>query len=166
MPQRNSRNSSYPRKEPSSDKALASTLTKRLLRKRHDNSKGAQVEMTFLLHFILDSLHVEYDLLKFPTTLMKLNGQWINLSALIHVDNIMQGFLSLRQPIDSEQDIYLRNRMSSHIEAVGTFRLVLQNLIFVSKLVSSGFGFNFVGQDFHLLKNSSVVVSLSLVDGL
>ncbi|KAK2992078.1 hypothetical protein RJ640_023461 [Escallonia rubra] len=49
------------------------------------------------------------------------NTCWIVSGASIHIANIMQGFLSLRQPIGGEQRIYLGKGIRSHVEAVGTF---------------------------------------------
>ncbi|XP_038698010.1 uncharacterized protein LOC119995568 [Tripterygium wilfordii] len=40
----------------------------------------------------------------------------------IHISNTMQGFLNLRKPKESEQSIYLGNRMHSQVEVVGTLR--------------------------------------------
>ena len=112
------------------------------------------------------------------------NTWWIDSGTTIHVANIMQGFLSLRKTMGSEHGIYSGNGMRSHVEAVGTFRLVLEtnfvldlentlyvpsfskNLISVSKLVPLGFEFSFVGLDFRLFKNSSLVGCGTLVDGL
>ena len=54
------------------------------------------------------------------------NTWWIDSGTTIHVANIMQGFLSLRKTMGSEHGIYSGNGMRSHVEAVGTFRLVLE----------------------------------------
>ncbi|KAL0295040.1 UNVERIFIED_CONTAM: Retrovirus-related Pol polyprotein from transposon TNT 1-94 [Sesamum angustifolium] len=55
------------------------------------------------------------------------NTWWIDSGSTIHVANTMQGFLSLRKPMGSEQSIYSGNQMRSQVEAVGTFRLVFNN---------------------------------------
>jgi hypothetical protein len=112
------------------------------------------------------------------------NTWWIDSGTTIHVVNIMQGFLSLRKPMGSEQGIYSGNGMCSHVEAIGTFRLVLENgyildlvnifyvpsfsknLIFISKLVLLGFEFNFIGSNVYLFKNSNDIGSRILVNGL
>ncbi|KAL0359254.1 UNVERIFIED_CONTAM: hypothetical protein Sangu_0774800 [Sesamum angustifolium] len=49
------------------------------------------------------------------------NTWWIDSGSTIHVANTMQGFLSLRKPMGSEQSIYSGNQMRSQVEAVGTF---------------------------------------------
>jgi hypothetical protein len=112
------------------------------------------------------------------------NTWWIDSGTTIHIANIMQGFLSLRKPMGSEQGIYSRNGMRLHVEAVGTFRLVLENgyildlvntlhvpsfsknLISISKLVPLGFEFNFIGSNVYLFKNSTDIGSGILVNGL
>ncbi|KAK4408778.1 hypothetical protein Sango_0458800 [Sesamum angolense] len=55
------------------------------------------------------------------------NTWWIDSGSTIHVANTMQGFLSLRKPMGSEQSIYSGDQMLSQVEAVGTFRLVFNN---------------------------------------
>lgn len=55
------------------------------------------------------------------------NTWLIDSGTTVHVANIMQGFLSLRKLTGSKQDIYSGNGMCSHVEAMGTFRLVLEN---------------------------------------
>ncbi|KAL0297691.1 UNVERIFIED_CONTAM: Retrovirus-related Pol polyprotein from transposon TNT 1-94 [Sesamum radiatum] len=55
------------------------------------------------------------------------NTWWIDSGSTIHVANTMQGFLSLRKPMGSEQSIYSGNQMRSQVEAVGTYRLVFNN---------------------------------------
>jgi hypothetical protein len=112
------------------------------------------------------------------------NTWWIDSGTTIHVVNIMQGFLNLGKPMGSEQGIYSGNGMRSHVEAVRTFRLVLENgyildlvntfyvpsfsknLISISKLVPLGFEFNFIGSNVYLFKNSTNIGSRILVNGL
>jgi transposase InsO family protein len=71
----------------------------------------------------------------------------------------MQGFLNTRKSTSNEQWVYSGNKLFSHVEAVGTFRLILKtgyvldlenvffipcffrNLISVSKLDVIGFSF-------------------------
>ncbi|KAL0286530.1 UNVERIFIED_CONTAM: hypothetical protein Scaly_2791000 [Sesamum calycinum] len=55
------------------------------------------------------------------------NTWWIDSGSTIHIANTMQGFLSLRKPMGSEQNIYSGNQMRSQVEDVGTFRLVFKN---------------------------------------
>ena len=53
------------------------------------------------------------------------NTWWIDSGTTIHVANTMQGFLNQRKPTETERSIYSGNWISSHVEAVGTYRLVL-----------------------------------------
>ena len=112
------------------------------------------------------------------------NTWWIDSGTTIHVANTMQGFLNQRKPTESECSIYSGNRISSHVEAVGTYRLVLRsgfvlnlensffvpsfsrNLISVSRLLPYGFSFKFVGISFHLIKDNVVVGDGILDNGL
>ena len=90
------------------------------------------------------------------------NPWWIDSSCTIHVSNTMQGFLTT-QIINSpnEKFVFIRNKMKAPIEAIRTYRLILnighyldlfetlyvpfisQNLIFVSKLDTLRFSFKF-----------------------
>ena len=80
--------------------------------------------------------------------------------------------------------IYSRNQISFHVEAVGTYKLVLRsdfvlnlekknfvpsfsrNLISVSRLLSYGFSFQFVGISFDLIKENVIVGDGILDNGL
>ena len=55
------------------------------------------------------------------------NTWWIDSGTTIHVANTMQGFLNQRKPTESECSIYSGNQISSHVEVVGTYRLVLRS---------------------------------------
>ena len=84
----------------------------------------------------------------------------------------------------SELSIYSRNRKSSHVKAVGTYRLVLRfgsvldlertfyvpffsrNLISISRLLPYGFSFKFASISFHLIKDNDVVGDGILDNGL
>ena len=55
------------------------------------------------------------------------NTWWIDSGTTIHVANVMQGFLNLRKPEANKEFIYSGNQMSSKVEGVGTFRLVLKS---------------------------------------
>ncbi|KAH9668657.1 Integrase catalytic domain-containing protein [Citrus sinensis] len=95
-----------------------------------------------------------------------------------------KGFLNHRKPMESERAIYSGNKMPSRVEAVRTYRLVLnsgfvldldktfyipsfsRNLVSVSRLLPFGFGFNFLGIIFHLLKDSVIVGDGILDDGM
>ena len=112
------------------------------------------------------------------------NTWWIDSGSTIHIVNTMQGFLSQRKPKENERFIYSGNKMGSQVEAVGTFRLVLEsgfvldlentfyvpsfsrNLVSVSRLVTVGFSFLFENSTFSLFKNKTIVGYGSLVDGL
>ena len=112
------------------------------------------------------------------------NTWWIDSGTTIHVANTMQGFLNQRKPTESERSIYLGNQISSHVEAVETYRLVLisvfvlnlentffvlsfsRNLISVSRLLPYGFSFKFVGISFHLIKDNVIVGDGILDNGL
>ena len=91
---------------------------------------------------------------------------------------------NLRKPVGSEQDIYSGNKMCSHVEAVGTYNLVLsssfilhlektfyipsfsRNLISVSRLVHLDYSFNFSETSFNLFYKSDLVGNDTLSDGL
>jgi hypothetical protein len=51
------------------------------------------------------------------------NTWWIDFGTTIHIAKIMQGFLTLRKPMNSEQHIYSGNQMHSHVEGgpIGLF---------------------------------------------
>ena len=84
----------------------------------------------------------------------------------------------------SERSIYSGNKMSSHVEAVGTCSLILnsgyilqlkktfyipeysRNLISVSRLVSNGYSFNFSDSGFNLFYKSDIIGYDTLSDGL
>ena len=55
------------------------------------------------------------------------NTWWIDSSTTIHVANTMQGFLNQRKLTESERSIYSGNRISSHVEVVGTYKIVLRS---------------------------------------
>jgi hypothetical protein len=54
------------------------------------------------------------------------NKWWIDSSSTIHIVNTMQIFLNTRKPASNEQRVYSENKLFSHVEAVGTFRLILK----------------------------------------
>ena len=55
------------------------------------------------------------------------NTWWIDSGTIIHIANTIQGFLNQIKPAESERSIYSENRIGSHVEAVGTYRLVLRS---------------------------------------
>jgi len=54
------------------------------------------------------------------------NTWWINSGSTIHIVNTMQSFLNTRKPASNKQQFYSENKLFSHVEAVGTFRLILK----------------------------------------
>ena len=104
------------------------------------------------------------------------NTWWIDSGFTIHVSNKLQGMQNLRKPVGSEQCIYSDNKMSSHVEAIGTCSLVLsssfifelektfyvpsfsRNLISISRLVTLGFSFNFTDLGLVYLINPKLLV--------
>ena len=84
----------------------------------------------------------------------------------------------------SEQCIYSRNKMRSHVEAIGTCNLVLssgfllnlektfyilsfsRSLISVSRVVPLGYSFNFYETSLNLFYKSNLVGNGTLFDGL
>jgi hypothetical protein len=52
---------------------------------------------------------------------------WIDSSSTIHIVNTMQGFLNTSKPASNEQQVYYVNKLFSHVEVVGTFRLILKS---------------------------------------
>ena len=100
------------------------------------------------------------------------NTWWIDSGSTIHVSNTLQGMQNLRKSVGSEQCIYSSNKMSSCVEAIGTYNLVLsndfilelektfyipsffRNLISISRLVPLGFSFNFTDSGFSLSNKS------------
>ena len=60
------------------------------------------------------------------------NTWWIDSSFTIHVSNTLQGMRNLRKPMPSEQCIYLRNKMRSHVEGVGTCNSVLSSSLILN----------------------------------
>ena len=112
------------------------------------------------------------------------NTWWIDSGSTIHVTNSLQDLVNLWKPVGSERSIYSGNKMSLHMEAVGTCNLVLssgyilnlkktfyvhgysRNLISVSRFVSEGYSFNFLEFRFNLFFKSDVIGFGTLSDGL
>ena len=87
------------------------------------------------------------------------NTWWIDSSYTIHYSNILQRMQNIRKPVGSELCIYSSNKMSLHVEAIGTGSLVLssgfilelektfyvpsfsKNLISISRLLPLEFSF-------------------------
>jgi hypothetical protein len=112
------------------------------------------------------------------------NTWWIDSGSTIHIVNTMQGFLNTRKPANNEQRVYSGNKLFSHVEAVGTFRLILKtgyvldlenvlfipcfsiNLISVSKLDVIGFSFWFINSTFSIFKGENFIGGGTKIDGL
>jgi hypothetical protein len=54
------------------------------------------------------------------------NTWWIDFVSTIYIVNIMQVFLNTRKLASNEQRVYSGNKLFSHVEVVGTFRLILK----------------------------------------
>jgi len=109
---------------------------------------------------------------------------FIDSGTMIQISNTMQGFSSQREPNEGERFIYSRNRIRSHVAAIGTCRLNLgfgfvfelnnvfyipefsRNLIFVSRLVPLGYSIKFNASGFDLLFKSTIIGNSVLNDGL
>jgi hypothetical protein len=50
----------------------------------------------------------------------------IQSGSTIHIVNTIHGFLNTRKPASNEQRVYFGNKLFSHVEAVGTFRMILK----------------------------------------
>ena len=112
------------------------------------------------------------------------NTWWIDSGSTIHVSTVLQGFQNLRKPSEGELCVYSGNKMSSAVEGVGTYRLVLhtgyvlnldktfyipsfsKNLVSVSRLAPQGFDFQFKDVSFLIIKDSVPIGSGKLTDGL
>ena len=109
---------------------------------------------------------------------------WIDTGANVHVSNSMQGFLTIQTINPSENFLFMGNKDKAPVEAIGTFRLVLdsgyqldlcqtlyvpsisRNLVSVSALDKVGYSFELGNGKFSLFKNSSRIGSGILIDGL
>ena len=52
---------------------------------------------------------------------------WIDFGCTIHVKNVLQDLQNLRKLARSEKYIYSRNKMSTHVELIGDYSLVLSS---------------------------------------
>ena len=55
------------------------------------------------------------------------NTWWLDSGCTTHVSNIMQGFLSIQTTRPNEKFVLMGNRMKAPMEAVGTYRLILDS---------------------------------------
>ena len=87
------------------------------------------------------------------------NTWWIDSGSTIHISNTLQGIRNLRKLVGSEQNVLSGNKVGSHVDSIGTYNLVLdnvyvldlertfympsfsRNLIQVSRLVPLGYSF-------------------------
>jgi hypothetical protein len=112
------------------------------------------------------------------------NTWWIDSGCTVHVSNTMQGFLTTQTINQNERFIFMGNRVKAPVEAIGTYRLILdtghyldlfqtfyvpsvsRNLISLSKLDASGHSFKFGNGCFSLFKTNQFIGSGILCDGL
>ncbi|KAK2420702.1 putative mitochondrial protein [Trifolium repens] len=115
---------------------------------------------------------------------VNINTWWIDSGSTIHITNSLHGMQDLRKPVGSEKTVLSGSRMGSHVEAIGTCILILDNgfvlklertfyvpsfsrsLISVSRLVPFGYSFHFKDTSFELFYNSKCVGNGILSDGL
>ena len=105
---------------------------------------------------------------------------WIDSIATTHISMFMQSCLSCQKPIDGKRYIFVGDGKSVEVEAIGTFRLLLntgfyldlnetfivpsfsQNFIFISTLNKFGYSFSFGNNKFSLFHYSKMVSTSSL----
>ena len=133
----------------------------------------------------LDKKGTPFSFVCFESNMVNVNHNtwWIDSGSTIHVSNTLQGMQNLRKLVGSEQCIYSGNKMSSRVEAIGTYNLVLSsgfilelekifyvpsfttNLISILRLVPLGFSFNFTDSGFNISNKSKVIGYDALFDG-
>ncbi|RVW28514.1 Retrovirus-related Pol polyprotein from transposon TNT 1-94 [Vitis vinifera] len=136
---------------------------------RHSGSiEKLEVEMSesFLVHFILNTLLPRYGPFKISynthkdkwsiNELMTMCVQEEGRLLMEQGESAMLGMQNLRKPVTSEQFILSRNKMGSHVEAIGTF----------SRRVPFGYSFHFSETSFSLIYKSDCVGNGILSDGL
>ena len=139
--------------------------------------RKAWFEKRGIFHYV--SVFFESNLAEVPN-----NTWWLDSGATTHVSNMMQRFITIRTTNPASDFLFMGNRMKAPIEGIGTYRLVLdsgyqldlsetiyvpsisRNLISVSKLDVCGFDVKFGSNSFSLFKNSGVIGSGFLIDGL
>ncbi|KAG6467852.1 hypothetical protein ZIOFF_072416 [Zingiber officinale] len=107
------------------------------------------------------------------------NTWWLDSGGTTHVSNTMQGFLTIQTISPNEKFILMGNRVKVPVEAVGTYRLILdtghhldlyetlyvpsisRNLVSVSKLDVAGYYFKFGNGCFSLYKHTYMIGSES-----
>ena len=112
------------------------------------------------------------------------NTWWIDSGSTTHISNTMQGFLTIQTIKSNESFVFMGNRNKVPVKGIGTYRLVLDtghyldlfqtlyvptfscNLVSLPKLDVAGFVFKFGSGSFSLFKNSKLIGSGTLCDGL
>ncbi|KAG6517285.1 hypothetical protein ZIOFF_020670 [Zingiber officinale] len=105
------------------------------------------------------------------------NTWWLDSGGTTHVSNTMQGFLTIQTISPNEKFVLMGNRVKVPVEAVGTYRLILdtghhldlyetlyvpsisRNLVSVSKLDVAGYYFKFGNGCFSLYKHTYMIGS-------
>ncbi|PIN14720.1 hypothetical protein CDL12_12642 [Handroanthus impetiginosus] len=103
------------------------------------------IKKEFKCHFCKKKGHIKRDCVKFQKLLENkgnpiscvcsesnmvdvIYNTWrIDFGSTIHISNTFQGMRNLRKPVESEQSIYMKNKMHSHVELIGTCILVLSS---------------------------------------
>ena len=77
----------------------------------------------------LDKKGTQFSFVFYESNMVNVNHNtwWIDFGSTINVSNILHGMQNLRKPVGSEQCIYSGSKMSSRVEAIGTYSLVLSN---------------------------------------
>lgn len=112
------------------------------------------------------------------------NTWWIDSGCTTNISNTMQGFLTIQAISPKKKFFFMGNRMKVPVEAVGTYRLILdtghhldllktlyvpsisRNLISLSKLDVDGYSFKFGNGCLSLFKYTHMIGSSVLYDGL
>ena len=112
------------------------------------------------------------------------NTWWIDSGSTTHISNTMQGFLTIQTIKSNESFVFMGNRNKVPVKGIGTYCLVLdtghyldlfqtlyvptffRNLVSLPKLDVAGFVFKFGSGSFSLFKNSKLIGSGILCDGL
>ena len=56
------------------------------------------------------------------------NTWWIDSGSIIHISNTLQGIRNLRKPVGSEHNVLSGNKVGSHVDSIGIYNLVLDNV--------------------------------------
>ena len=89
------------------------------------------------------------------------NTWWIDFGSTIYISNSLQDMQNLRKSVRSEQCIYSRNKMRSHVEGIGTCNLILSSG-FVLELEKIFLHFQFF-QEFLVFLGINLISVLRLV---